>query len=89
MRKAAYLYALADRQNFGVLDYKKLIFNKMQPQLIKKKNKATRYIIILWSPADLRPQKAFKKDSQVNSKDQPMRCMFFTNFTCRETSCLS
>lgn len=50
MRKAIYLYALTDQQNFCVLGYKKLIFNKMQHQLMKEKNKATHYIIILWSP---------------------------------------
>lgn len=49
MRKAIYLYSLTDQQNFCVLDYKKLISNKMQHQLIKKKNKTTRYTIILWS----------------------------------------
>ena len=41
MRKAIYLYALTDQQNFCVLGYKKLIFNKMQHQLMKEKNKAT------------------------------------------------
>jgi hypothetical protein len=51
MRKAIYLYALTDQQNFCVLGYKKLIFNKMQHQLMKEKNKATHYIIILWSPS--------------------------------------
>lgn len=47
----------------------------MQHQLIKKKNKATHYIIILWSPSYLRPQKAFKKDCQ-GKQQRPTHGMY-------------
>lgn len=46
MSKTIYLYALTDLQNLCVLDYKTLIFHKIQHQPIKKKNEATHYTIM-------------------------------------------